>query len=292
MTSRVPLRGVRYALPLTRALALTLTLTTVLLAGCSGAADDPGGEEKRDTSARGSASSRAGAGADSGGGTGSGPGPEASATFEPDPARLPRTKASARAFIDRVIAAPDSFGPGVVKRSPYESDPATWPVLGEDCVWQQRKPARSVLATLTRSFELPAEKGKGPVRLAAVVTVHRTREDAAWEMAESIEESMRCPTQQLREGEQIGSMIAGALLGGEATQTASEDSLTELGEYRSSELGGPHHYFWQQAQTLQFTVAVTGKGAKGRTEREIDELVVQAQGAMLARLESAVEKQS
>ncbi|MER6699301.1 hypothetical protein ABT289_19210 [Streptomyces fimicarius] len=271
---------------------LALTLTTVLLAGCSGAADDPGGAEKRDTSASESASSRAGAGADSGGGTGSGPGPGASATFEPDPARLPRTKASARAFIDDVIAAPDSFGPGVVKRSPYESDPATWPVLGEDCVWQQRKPARSVLATLTRSFELPAEKGKGPVRLAAVVTVHRTREDAAWEMAESIEESMRCPTQQLRDGEQIGSMIAGALLGGEATQTASEDSLTELGEYRSSELGGPHHYFWQQAQTLQFTVAVTGKGAKGRTEREIDELVVQAQGAMLARLESAVEKQS
>ncbi|MFF0335674.1 hypothetical protein ACFYUM_24225 [Streptomyces fimicarius] len=271
---------------------MALTLTTVLLAGCSGAADDPGGAKKRDTSASESASSRAGAGADSGGGTGSGPGPGASATFEPDPARLPRTKASARAFIDHVIAAPDSFGPGVVKRSPYESDPATWPVLGEDCVWQQRKPARSVLATLTRSFELPAEKGKGPVRLAAIVTVHRTREDAAWEMAESIEESMRCPTQQLREGEQIGSMIAGALLGGEATQTASEDSLTELGEYRSSELGGPHHYFWQQAQTLQFTVAVTGKGAKGRTEREIDELVVQAQGAMLARLESAVEKQS
>ncbi len=290
MTGRVPLRGVRFALPLTRVLALTLT--TVLLAGCSGAAEDPGGAEKRDTSASESASSRAGAGADSGGGTGSGPGPGASATFEPDPARLPRTKASARAFIDHVIAAPDSFGPGVVKRSPYESDPATWPVLGEDCVWQQRKPARSVLATLTRSFELPAEKGKGPVRLAAIVTVHRTREDAAWEMAESIEESMRCPTQQLREGEQIGSMIAGALLGGEATQTASEDSLTELGEYRSSELGGPHHYFWQQAQTLQFTVAVTGKGAKGRTEREIDELVVQAQGAMLARLESAVEKQS
>ncbi|MFI0018810.1 hypothetical protein [Streptomyces griseus] len=274
---------------------MALTLTTVLLAGCSGAADGPGGAEKRDTSASESASSRAGAGAgagaDSGGGTGSGPGPGASATFEPDPARLPRTKASARAFIDDVIAAPDSFGPGVVKRSPYESDPATWPVLGEDCVWQQRKPARSVLATLTRSFELPAEKGKGPVRLAAIVTVHRTREDAAWEMAESIEESMRCPTQQLREGEQIGSMIAGALLGGEATQTASEDSLTELGEYRSSELGGPHHYFWQQAQTLQFTVAVTGKGAKGRTEREIDELVVQAQGAMLARLESAVQKQ-
>ncbi|MEU3051967.1 hypothetical protein [Streptomyces griseus] len=280
MTSRVPLRGVRFALPL----SLALTLTTVLLAGCSGAADDPGKVEKRDASTS--------ASADSGGGTGSGPAPEASATFEPDPARLPTTKAAARDFIDRVIADPDSFGPGVVKRSPYESDPATWPVLGKDCVWQQQKPAFSVLATLTRSFELPAEKGKGPVRLAAVVTVHRTREDAAWEMAESIEETMRCPTQQLREGELIGSMVAAALFGGEATQTNSEDALSERGQYQSSELGGPHHYAWQQAQTLQFTVAVTGKGATGRTEREIDDLVVQAQAAMLVRLESAVEKQS
>ncbi|MGW8981611.1 hypothetical protein ACWGQ9_03010 [Streptomyces parvus] len=261
---------------------------TVLLAGCSGTADGPEKAGKRDASA--STSTSAGTSTDRGGGTGAGPSPEK--TFEPDPARLPKTRAEARDFIGRVIAGPDSFGPGVVKRSPYESDPATWPVLGEDCVWQQRKPGPSVLATLTRSFEVPAEAGKGPVRLAAVVTVHRTRQDATWEMAESIEESMRCPTQQLREGELIGSMVAGALLGGEATQNSSEDSLTELGEYRSSELGGPHHYFWQQAQTLQFTVAVTGKGAKGRTEREIDELVVQAQGTMLARLESTVEKQS
>ncbi|EGE41056.1 hypothetical protein SACT1_1692 [Streptomyces sp. ACT-1] len=266
---------VRYALP--------LTLVTVLLAGCSGAPDDPGKAGERDASTSASASPDPG-------GTGTGPSPEEA--LVPDPARLPKTRAEARDLIDRVIAGPDSFGPGVVKRSPYESDPATWPVLGEDCVWQQRKPAPSVLATLTRSFEVPAERGKGPVRLGAVVTVHRTRSDATWEMAESIEESMRCPTQQLREGEQIGSMIAGALLGGEATQTTSEDSLSELGEYRSAELGGPHHYFWQQAQTLQFTVAVTGKGAKGRTEREIDALVVHAQGTMLARLESAVEKQS
>ncbi|MFJ8967566.1 hypothetical protein ACIRJ3_07245 [Streptomyces anulatus] len=257
---------------------------TVLLAGCSGAADDPGGAEKRDASTRASASP------DPGGGTGSGPSPEES--LVPDPARLPKTRAEARDLIERVIAGPDSFGPGVVKRSPYESDPATWPVLGENCVWQQQKPAYSVLATVTRSFEVPAEQGKGPVRLGAVVTVHRTRDDAAWEMAESLEESMRCPTQQLREGEQIGSMIAGALLGGEGMQATSEDSLSELGQYRSSELGGPHHYFWQQAQTLQFTVAVTGKGAKGRSEREINDLVLHAQGTMLARLDSAIEKQS
>lgn len=272
MTCHVPLRGARCALP--------LALVTVLLAGCSGAADDPGKVEKRDASAS----------ASPGGGTGGGPSPEGS--LVPDPARLPKTPAEARDLIDRVIAGPDSFGPGVVKRSPYESDPATWPVLGEDCVWQQQKPAHSVLATLTRSFEAPAEAGKGPVRLAAVVTVHRTREDAAWEMAESIEETMRCPTQQLRKGETIGSMVAAALLGGESAQDHSEDFLSEVGKFQSSELGGPHYYAWQQAQTLQFTVAVTGKGAQGRTEKEIDALVSEAQGTMLSRLENTVEKQS
>ncbi|MFE6913400.1 hypothetical protein [Streptomyces rubiginosohelvolus] len=276
MTCHVPSRGGRFA--------LSLAVAAVLLAGCSGAAEEPGETERRDASAS--------AAPGSGGSTDAEPSAEPTKTLEPDPARLPRTRAAALDLIGRVIADPDSFGPGVVKGSPYESGPDTWPVLGEDCVWQQRKPGHSVLATLTRSFEVPAAAGKGPVRLGAVVTVHRTRGDAVWEMAESIEETMRCPTQQLREGELIGSMVAAALLGGEATQTNSEDALSERGQYQSSEVGGPHHYAWQQAQTLQFTVAVTGKGAKGRTEKEIDDLVVQAQAAMLVRLESAVEKQS
>ncbi|WUT40428.1 hypothetical protein OID54_34040 [Streptomyces sp. NBC_00690] len=258
----------------------------MVLTGCSSTADGSGEAEERSAPANG------GARAGSGGSTGAGQSADATEGFRPDTARLPRTPAAARSLIDRVMADTDSFGAEVVKRSPYESDPTTWPVLDEDCVWQRRKPADSVLATLTRSFEVPAVAGRGPLRLAAVVTVHRTREDATWEMAESIEESMRCPTQKLREGELIGPLLAAALLGGEATQTNSEDSFSETGQYQSSELGGPHHYSWHQDQTLQFTVAVTGKGAKGRTEREVDQLVVQAQSAMLARLESAVEKQS
>ncbi|NEE27079.1 hypothetical protein G3M53_16600 [Streptomyces sp. SID7982] len=70
------------------------------------------------------------------------------------------------------------------------------------------------------------------------------------------------------------------------------DGLSEVGEYRSFERGGPHHCAWQQAPTLQFLVAVTGEGAKGRTRDEIDDLVVQAQAALPTRLESAVEKQN
>ncbi|GAA2926826.1 hypothetical protein GCM10010518_12130 [Kitasatospora cinereorecta] len=212
--------------------------------------------------------------------------------LDADAARLPKDREAALDLIGRVIADPDSFGPGVVKRSPYASDPATWPVLGTDCVWHQEKPPGNVLATVTRSFEVPAAQRKGPVRLSAVVTVHRTRDDARWEMAESIEETMRCPTQQLREGERIGSMISAALLGGEGGQATSEDALSESGEFFGTALGGPHAYVWQQAQSLQFTVAATGKGAEGRTEEEISDLVLQGMTTMLVRIESAVEKQS
>ncbi|MEV1045468.1 hypothetical protein [Streptomyces sp. NPDC049916] len=262
---------------------------TLLLAACTGAtgdaeSDGASGTENHDAPQ--------GSGPSSGADSGNAPSADAPNRIDPDPTRLPKTRAAALDLIGRVIAGPDSFGPGVVARSPYESGPATWPVLGADCFWRQQPPGDQVLATVTRSFEVPAEAGKGPLRLAAVVTVHRTRQDAAREMAESIEESMRCPTQQLREGERIGSLVAGALLGGEANQTNSEDLLSETGEYRSAELGGPHPYAWQQAQILQATVAVTGKGAKGRTAREVDSLITEAQAAMLVRLEDAVEKQS
>lgn len=271
MRHRQALRRHRYGIPVLAPL--------ILLAACVSEGDggSPSGSDAKDASAT----------AAPGGNTES-----AAPVLDADPARLPKDRTAALALIGRVIAEPDSFGPGVVKRSPYESGPATWPVLGTDCVWHQEKPASNVLATLSRSYEVPATKGKGPVRLSAVVTVHRTREDARWEMAESIEETMRCPTQQLRQDEQIGSMISAALLGGESGQEAAEDTLTEIGEFSSTALGGPHPYVWEQAQSLQFTVAATGKGAKGRTEDEISDLVLQGLTTMLGRIESAVEKQS
>ncbi|MFF4081074.1 hypothetical protein ACFYZN_16960 [Streptomyces sp. NPDC001777] len=217
-------------------------------------------------------------------------GATAGPVVDADPARLPTTRKAALDLIGKVIADPESFGPGVVARTPYESGPDSWPVLDRNCVWQQGDPGRGILATLTRSFEVPAAKGKGPLRLAAIMTVHRTDDGARWEMAESIEETMRCPTQQLRQGEFIGGLGAGALGRGEANQVNSEDSLMESGEYRSNELGGPHPYFWEQDQILRFTFAVTAKGAKGWTDEEITDLSAQAQSTMLIRLHQAVGK--
>ncbi|WUN67133.1 hypothetical protein OG797_06785 [Streptomyces sp. NBC_00304] len=259
-----------------------LVLAPLVLVACS-SGGSPGGEG-RSTRATGGATSEPAPDTTSG--------IEDTGDIEADPARLPTSRGEALDLIDRVIADPASFGPDVTRRSPYESDPATWPVLGTDCVWEQKKPLSSVLATRSRSFEVPAADGKGPVRLSAVVTVHRSREGAQWEMAESVEETMRCPTQQLQKGELIGSLVAAALPQGEGGQVNSADALTEIGQYRSSTLGGPFPYVWQQAQALQFTVAVTGKGAKGRTDEELDRLTNQAQTAMLLRLKSTVKKQS
>ncbi|WP_393061999.1 hypothetical protein [Streptomyces sp. LN549] len=252
----------------------------LVLVACSGGGGSPGGEGVS-ASATGSASAEPSSK------------PEDSGGIDADPAKLPTTRKEALDLIGRVIAEPATFGPGVVKRSPYESDPATWPVLGTDCIWRQEKPASSVLATMSRSFEVPAAGGKGPMRLSAVVTVHRTRDDARWEMAESVEETMRCPTQQLRQGEQIGSMIASTLGQEEGVQESAEDFLLESGQYMNTELGGgPYPYSWYLSQSLQFTVAVTGKGAKGWSEQEIDVLANQAHSTMLVRLGAAVEKQS
>ncbi|MFF8612927.1 hypothetical protein [Streptomyces sp. NPDC015350] len=256
-----------------------MAVPLLLATACGGGHGGDGGATKKRPSASEAAAPAKGA-----------PGATGEPVIDADPARLPTTRKAALGLIGKVIADPDDFGPGIVARTPYESGPDTWPVLDADCVWQQGDPGRGILATLTRSFEVPAAKDKGPLRLAAIVTVHRTDDGARWEMAESIEESMRCPTQQLRQGEFIGGLGAGALGRGEANQTNSEDSLMESGEYRSTELGGPHPYFWAQDQILRFTFAVTAKGAKGWAEGEVDEIAFRAQGAMLIRLHEAVGK--
>lgn len=77
------------------------------------------------------------------------------------------------------------------------------------------------------------------------------------------------------------------------SQNTAEDTLFEAGQYRNEELGGgPYPYSWYLSQSLQFTVAVTGKGAKGWSDAEIDTLTNQAHSAMLQDLETAVGKQS
>ncbi len=241
-------------------------------------------------------------GCTSGGGEPSGSAPAkkagAAATADPsptevvdiDPARLPGTKARAAALIRDVLPDPSAFDPGAVRRTPYESDPRRWPVLGDDCVWHQQALPKDVLATLTRSYEIPASAARGPLRLSAVVTVHRSAEQADWENAEVLEEMMRCPSQQLRSDEVITSLndVPNSL--GDSGNEYADDVLNELGTYTSAEVGGPHPYLWEQTRIGQFTLAVSAKGAKGWSQADLFDRLRDPHVGMRARLRAAIER--
>ncbi|MEU9877138.1 hypothetical protein [Streptomyces phaeochromogenes] len=266
-------------------LCVGVLATGLLLAGCSGDEGDGGDGTAKPAESKPTSSPQAAASGD----TRSSPTPSPSATsldFTPDPDRAPKTRAEALRLARAAAAAPANWGPGYVRRTPYESDPGLRPVLDANCVWQREPLPATVLATLTRYSELPAEDGKGPLRVAAVVTVHRTVKDADWEMAGTLEEALRCPDQQLRQGERItelGSLGAGFGLMGNFT---AEDMLTEGGKYYSDELGGPYHYYWSQSRMGQVTVAAVGKGSKGRSADEVNTALLQAKVAMVSRVES------
>ncbi|MFD3485550.1 hypothetical protein [Streptomyces sp. NPDC058665] len=255
----------------------------LLLAGCSGDGD---------TSARTKPSpAKSGAG-ETTDGEAKGAAPSPSATtgldFSPDESRKPRTRAQALRLARAVTAEPSRYGADYVRRSPYESDPGSLAVLDEDCVWQREPLPPSVLTSFTRYSELPAQGGKGPIRIAATVLVHRDEADANWDMARTLEEALRCPEQQLSDDERITGLLSTGLAFG-AGQFASEDSISESGEYHSDELGGPHYYTWGQSRLGQVTVSAVGKGSKGRTSKEIDKAVIEGTAAMLVDVQSALE---
>ncbi|GHJ93012.1 MULTISPECIES: hypothetical protein [Streptomyces] len=257
----------------------------LLLVGCSGGGGD--GDGKR--------------------GPSSGTSPAASATttatptaapspyptalgFDPDPARAPRTRSDAVALARTVLSGgPGSWGPGYVERKPYLSPEGYWPVLSEDCVWETGTPPASVLHSVTASMELPAEGGKGTVRVSATVTVHRTEDAADWEMAETLEEVLRCPGQTLRDGERIsGLMSLGNAYGVGGNRTA-DDTVNERGTYLKDGVPGEHYYGWSQSRLGQVTLAVSAKGAPGHTESDLATAMAQASVAMLTRAETALE---
>ncbi|AVH61627.1 hypothetical protein C4B68_36815 [Streptomyces dengpaensis] len=193
-------------------------------------------------------------------------------------------------MVREVLAKPSEFGPDTVRRDPYESDPQLWAVLGDDCVWHQQALPKDVLATLTRSYEIPTYGKKGPLRLSAVVTVHRTPEQADWENAEVLEEMMRCPAQQLRSDERVTKLNDIPFSLGEAGNESADDSLTETGKYTSAEVGGPHEYVWRQTRIGQFTLAVSAEGSKGWSQADLFDRLRDPHVSMGSRLRLAIER--
>ncbi|MEU2237146.1 hypothetical protein [Streptomyces vietnamensis] len=203
--------------------------------------------------------------------------------FTADPKRVPKNAAEGRRVALAVVAGPEAWGPDFVKRSPYLSDPGSWPVLDANCVWETRALPRSVLASVTAHSEIPAAGGKGPLRVAATVTVHRTESDADWEMAETLEEALRCPDQQLRQGERVIGLGSLGLPYGVGGNGHSSDSLSESGFYVNDAFKGRQGYTWYQVRIGQVTMATVVKGAPGRTE-DLVAVLTQAQITMEERV--------
>ncbi|MFI8518915.1 hypothetical protein ACIGEZ_13960 [Streptomyces sp. NPDC085481] len=260
----------------------------LLLAGCSSGADGkPDGKGRTSASATGRPTTSPTAGAT-----------PSTLDFTPDPKRAPKNAAEARRLALAIVAGPDAWGPGYVKRTPYLSQEGYWPVLGADCTWDGGTQPGSVLSSVTASMEIPATGGKGALRVSATVTVHRTEDDADWEMAGTLEEALRCPDQELREGEHITGLISlGNPFGVGGNYTAS-DSLGERGFYVSSGVKGKQIYGWYQSRIGQVTVATVVKGAPGYGEKDTPttkgtiNAQVQALVTMLERLKAQLAVQS
>ncbi|MFJ6404023.1 hypothetical protein ACIQK9_00705 [Streptomyces hydrogenans] len=269
---------------LSRACCAVLT-GGLLLAGCS---DDGGGEPAGRTSTGASTSAKP-----SGSPAPESPEPGAKPTaldFRPDPARAPKTAADAARMARTILSGgPGAWGPGYTERSPYLSAEGYWPVLSDDCRWETGDLPPDVLHSVTAYMELPAAGGKGAVRVSATVTVHRTEDAADWEMAETLEEALRCPDQTLRDGERVtGLMSLGNPFGVGGNYTAS-DAVNERGKYLKDGVPGEHHYGWSQSRLGQVTVAVSAKGAPGHDEQELSTAMAQAAVAMLNRAETELE---
>ncbi|WP_460066817.1 hypothetical protein [Streptomyces sp. YKOK-I1] len=254
----------------------------LLVGACSGGGGGPGGGKATESPKQ----TATGASAD---GATAAPGPEPTALdFTPDPARAPKTRADAVRLAEKVAAGPELWGAGYVRSAP-DSDPDSWPVLDDDCVWQREPVPDDVLASVTRYSELPATDGTGPVRVAVTVTVHKDADGADWEQASTLEEALRCPDQVLRAGERITRLKSLGAPFGKNGNLYAQDSLFESGEYRSDTLGGPYTYTWTQGRIGQVTVATTSRGSKGHEYGELIQAVAETQSSMLLRLQTELE---
>ncbi|MEU4268530.1 hypothetical protein [Streptomyces sp. NPDC026092] len=209
--------------------------------------------------------------------------------FTADPKRAPKNEADAKKLALAIVAGPESWGSDYVKRTPHLSGDSYWPVLDTGCTWEAGTRPATVLHNVTAYSQIPASTGKGLLQVSATVTVHRTETDADWEMAQTLEEALRCPSQQLRDGERItGLMSLGSPFGVGGNFTAA-DSLREAGTYVNDAVKGEQTYSWYQSRVGQITVAAVVKGAPGHIGKDVDRAQIQALVTMVGRAEDALE---
>ncbi|WP_230396615.1 hypothetical protein [Streptomyces blattellae] len=182
--------------------------------------------------------------------------------------RAPRTRAEALAFVRELDVRPDYFGVGYRKREPFESDPSEWAVLQDDCQWRREPLPKTVLASLTRAFELPEKGGKGPVYVSLTVTVHQDTMAARRDMAGALESALSCPQQRLNATDVVRGLYSRVDAFTDERNAISEDDLAESGEWIVDGESRAHPFDWYKFRLGPVTVAATARHGAGRTEEE------------------------
>ncbi|MET9606901.1 hypothetical protein ABZZ17_17765 [Streptomyces sp. NPDC006512] len=252
----------------------------------------------------------AGCGTDAGG-TGPGPGPSGTAAtappattpapapsgstppgtlptayaFTPDPARVPRTAEEARRFTRAAALDPDSWSAGMVRHEPYEGG-GDWPVLSADCAWSRGSLPDGVLDTYTRKTDVPAKDGKGRVLGSVTLTVHRDADAADRDMQDTVQQSFRCPDQNLGGGQNLRGLMS--MHQPKESVLNADASMFESGKFTSEEAGGagaPQGYVWTKSRIGPVVMALSVKGAQGYEIRDLLLLAAEGGAKALYRIE-------
>ncbi|MFD8726719.1 hypothetical protein [Streptomyces sp. NPDC059611] len=202
--------------------------------------------------------------------------------FTPDPARVPRTAAEARKLTRNAALGEADWTAGMVRGTPYETA-GTWTVLADSCVWSRSALPGGVLDSFTRRLDVPAKDGKGRVRGSVTVTVHKTVEGADREIKDTVQESFRCPSQELGGGQRLSGLMS--LQFDQKDVRNADASLFEAGKYTGPGSGGTQDYVWSKSRIGPVTTAVSVKGAKGYETTDLLRIAAEGGAKVLYRVE-------
>lgn len=202
--------------------------------------------------------------------------------FTPDPARVPKSAAQARRLTRDAALGEADWTAGMVRHTPYESG-GTWPVLADSCVWSRSALPSGVLDRFTRRLDIPAREGRGRVQGAVTVTVHRSAAGADQEIKDTVQESFRCPQQELGGGGRLSGLMS--LQFDQKDVRNADASLFEAGKYTGPESGGIQDYVWTKSRIGPVTTAVSVKGAKGYRNSDLLRIAAEGGAKVLYRVE-------
>ncbi|WP_432152418.1 hypothetical protein [Streptomyces sp. bgisy029] len=265
--------------------AVAVAAAGVLLAGCgnagSKAGDDP--DPKPSASARQAGGSTEPSGSPEPSQESEEPGALPSAyDFTPAPERVPKTAAQARRLTRNAVLGEADWTAGMVRGTPYETA-GTWTVLADSCVWSRSALPDGVLDSFTRRLDVPAQDGKGRVKGSVTVTVHKTVEGADREIKDTVQESFRCPAQELGGGQRLSGLMS--LQFDQKDVRNADASLFEAGKYTGPGSDGTQDYVWSKSRIGSVTTAVSVKGAKGYETTDLLRIAAEGGAKVLYRVE-------